>query len=123
MGAVAGTTLIHIGRLYNATTGDMSVAVTVESAGCLIGALVYNSLIQRVKFEFAVIFCVWLAATVTVFAPFVSAFPAFIAAVAVRGLASAVFTLSRLRNVLMYYQQCRTYNNSYNNFFLLFMYM
>jgi len=93
--AIAGATLIQTRLLYDVTTATMSVALTLESCGCLIGVLVCSLLIGRLKFEFILGCSVAMSAVMTTCAPFLPAFPAFIAAVTVRGFAAGLFLLSK----------------------------
>lgn len=107
MAAVAGTTLIHIGMLYEVSTSMMSLSVTLESTGALAGIMAFGLLTRRVTFELTVISSVVLSSVLTVCAVFFTYFPGFIAAVTIRGLASGFFLLSKSHRSNAFVQKFR----------------
>jgi len=86
-----GSTLIHMSLLFDVSIATMSLALTFESLGVLIGSVTCAFIASRLDYDCVTATTVLDGGLTTICAPLIYGFPGFVTSWAVRGVASGLF--------------------------------
>ena len=92
-----GTTLVHMGRLYDSNTATMSWTFTVMAVGYLLGAIMCGFIFDRINHELQLLIANCIEAATIAAAPFFTTLPMYIAVLSVHACSMGFIDASKIR--------------------------